>query len=455
MFTRAMLLVLSLFVLSVPAFANPDPSAPTRTKMNKGSSSSKAKKADSVAKGKSDKDAAVEGKPAKKKSKKKAAGPAKDADKDEADENNAFKNTELLVGHGVKANSGSKMFSFGLTVSFAPLNVLLSSQKDTIINEGIADACKGAANPAQCQADAKASADAAMDALGSVPDSQWDEVSAAAGDMSKLSNTLVEAGLSQEQAGSVTGYVGKIPEGSRTNAVELSRQLASQEGSLFLVEPHMELNFQYVSMRTMLPLAALMFEDETDWVFGNLTLDLEFGSTWGGGVASTGLSGGLMAYLPTGSTKTAALAVTDLFQAPKYGYQYLTLAPYLAAGVDGTLASLQVHGAVVNSIPVRDTTGLETMTYLRWGTGVTLLQQYSPVAIIGEINGLTPLSNADVYDAIFAVAGLQLNLFIMRAAVAVQLPLVTPDSHAMSGIAGVDMGEMAKYSIIGRLMFSF
>lgn len=363
-----------------------------------------------------------------------------------------FEGTELLVGHGVKANSRSKVFSVGMTVGFAPLNVLLSSQKQSLIDMGIDSACGG--DPA-CKEAATVHADEAMDALGQIGDSTWDAVTAAAGDSALLAQQLKMAGLGDSEVASVVTFVEQMPPSSRKDAVEISKTLAQQKGSLFLVEPNMEINLDFLSVRALVPLALMMFEDENDWSVGNLTFDVELGMTWDGAIASTGISGGLLVYLPSGSRGTDALALSDLFQAPKYAHQFLGLAPYFAAGIDGTLASLQLHGQLVNEIPVRDAKGLDTMQYLKWGTGVTLLQQYSPVAIIGEINGLVPISNADLYDAIFAVVGLQLNLVVARLAAAVQLPLVTPDTEKSSQLEGVDLGEMAKYTVITRLMFSF
>lgn len=366
-----------------------------------------------------------------------------------------FEGTELLVGHGVKANSNSKIFSAGVTVSFAPLNVLLSSKRGELIDYGIQEACSGSADPAACEAAAKTHSDQAMDALGKVNESQWDTVSNAATDSAALSAALASAGLDAQQTSEVVAFVEQVPAANRKSAVDISKTLAKQEGSLFLVEPNFELNFDLISARASVPLAMMKFEDSSDWSLGNITLDVELGGTWGGAIASMGLSGGLMAYLPTGSTSTDALALSDFFQAPKYAHQYLGLVPYLAAGLDGTFASLQLYGQLVNELPVRDTEGLSTMQYLKWGTGVTLLQQYSPIAIIGEINGLVPVNNADLYDAVFAVIGVQLNVIYVKAAVAVQLPIVSPTDEQTSSIEGVDVGEMAKYSIVSRLMFSF
>lgn len=366
-----------------------------------------------------------------------------------------FEGTELLVGRGVKASGDAKLLSFGLNVQFAPLNVLLSSQRDTLIDLGVGEACANAPDPAACEAAAKEHSDAAMDALGKVSDDDWARVEAAASNSSALQAELVAAGLPAEEVGSVVTYVEQVPADKRADAVAVSRTLAQQEATMVMVEPSVEVNFSLLSVRAQVPLAMMQFENSTDWHLGNITTDIQFGHTWGGDVASAGVSYGLALYLPTGSEDADALALSDLFQAPKYSHSYFTWAPFVTVGMDSAVASFHVGGELVSQHAVRGDPETTSIQYMKYGLGATILHQYSPVSIILELNGLVPINNADAYDALFGVAGLQLKLFWLRAAAAVQLPILQPETEAAHDVAGVDVGELAAYSLIFRLMFTF
>ena len=76
------------------------------------------------------------------------------------------------------------------------------------------------------------------------------------------------------------------------------------------------------------------------------------------------------------------------------------------------------------------------------------------VSVIGEINGLSPIHNAAPYNAVFAMAGLQLRLYLVKVAVAVQVPLMS-HKEDLGQISGIDVGSLAKYYVLTRLAFVF
>ena len=105
-------------------------------------------------------------------------------------------------------------------------------------------------------------------------------------------------------------------------------------------------------------------------------------------------------------------------------------------------------------IPVRDAKGLDAVLFGKYGFGVTILPKFV-VSVIGELNGLFPIKNADAYKALFVSGGLQFKLWVMKLSLAAQFPIVEPDSEDLGAIGGVDVGTLAKFNILGRLLFSF
>ena len=103
----------------------------------------------------------------------------------------------------------------------------------------------------------------------------------------------------------------------------------------------------------------------------------------------------------------SAAQTADLFSTPKFAYGYLTLAPYLVAGVDFTWVTLQASVEIDSMHAVRGDPSVTSIQYLRYGAGVVVLPRLNPkwtVSAIGELNGLAPIHNAGPYNALFGLA---------------------------------------------------
>ena len=153
----------------------------------------------------------------------------------------------------------------------------------------------------------------------------------------------------------------------------------------------------------------------------------------------------------------SAAQTADLFSTPKFAYGYLTLAPYLVAGVDFTWVTLQASVEIDSMHAVRGDPSVTSIQYLRYGAGVVVLPRLNPkwtVSAIGELNGLAPIHNAGPYNALFGLAGVQLRLYLLKLAIAVQVPLVSHQEN-LGQIGGIDFGSLAKYYVLTRLAFVF
>lgn len=366
-----------------------------------------------------------------------------------------FKGSELLVGRGIKQPPSAKRFTVGLGAGFAPLDVILSSQKQKIINEGIAKACASAPNKSECETQAKANADQAMKTLGSIPDSKWKEIEDSASDLSKLEQTLVANGVPQSEAKQVVSYVSKIPDDQRKSAVAISRKLASQKASNILLEPWAEVNLKYIAIKTSVPFTLTVFENSsTEFNIGNIYIDTSTGYVFSTTLLDLGVSGGLSFYIPTATKSASAAAFGDLIQGPKFLYGYLSLAPWVSAGIDFKFVSWQAHAEWVSQLGVKGSPIPKSGHYIKYGTGVVLFPSFF-VSVIGELIGMYPVSNAELYKAIFAVGGLQVRLWVLKMSLAVQAPIWKPNKENLGTVYGVDMGQLASFSILGRVGFTF
>lgn len=369
----------------------------------------------------------------------------------------SFEGSELLVGRSVKQPVGAKRFAIGMRMQFAPLNLVLSSQKSAILDAGVQAACQEAPDPAECARSVKGFSDDALDALGTVKEQDWDAVSGAIseGDAA-LRAQLQAAGVTDPDAlDAVSQFMTAVPEEQREEAANLSRALAENKATMVMFEPYVEMNFSLLSLSTSVPLAMMMFEKSTDWHVGNVILDAKFGHVWGSTGGGLALSYGASLYLPTGSREADALGLADLFSAPKFTHSHLGVAPYVVMGFQMPLVVLQGHAEFVSGHGVRDVPGRTSLQYLKYGGGLVLAPRFL-LSLVAEVNGLAPISDsARAFDAVFAVGGVQLKLMWLKASLAAQVPLKTPAKEHTADLGGVSTGEMADYSILGRVGFTF
>ena len=377
---------------------------------------------------------------------------------------NAFAGSELLVGRGVKQPTGAKMFSLGLAVQFAPMNMVLGSQKDTFVDTTVGAACAG---NTQCEEMAAENMDDAMVAIAEIPDDDWEDLTTAATDDQAFDaavQELVNDGtLTQEDATAVQGFTEELPSGEeRETILTATRLLSKQEATSVMVEPNMEINFDFMSLTVRVPFAMIMFDEETKWNMGNLTFDTKLGHTFGSGMAAFGIGYGFSLYAPTGSEEASSMALADLWFGPKFMRGYLTAAPFVAMGLDSIILSVQAHGEMVSQHYVLDdgaaVAEVEPMPghvlYGKYGAGAVLMPNW-PLSIIAEVNGLVPIIDASAYNALFGIGGVQLRLFWLKAALAVQFPIIAPEPEDLGSMGGVSLGELASYSIIARAAFAF
>lgn len=371
-------------------------------------------------------------------------------------ESKPFEGSGLFYGRAVKPPVGSRRFSAGLDVAVAPMDIAYRIAGDRVRDEAIAQVCAGSSDPG-CEAEAALYVDTAMETLAGIPDSQWDAIEAAAGgDTTVLDRALADAGVPASDRQAVLEYVSQVPgtPDERRAAVRVARGVATNRGVNLLMEPWLEYNSKWIAVGLGIPFTLRIQDGDTTAHMANVNLDLRSGGVWGDSVAF-GLTGGLAVYLPTGTPSVDPSARADLFRAPKYMHQYLSLAPYLVLGLDlAQWWELQAHLELVTQHAVRGSPAVGSAQYLKYGVGTVLLPRLF-INIIAEINGVHPIRNAGGMEAVFVGGGLQFRFWVVKLAVAAQGPVHQGGSRDALRVAGVPLDSLSRYSVLGRLAFSF
>lgn len=368
----------------------------------------------------------------------------------------AFRGSGLFWGRSVKPPVGARRFAVGLDVAVAPMDIAYRVAGDRLRDEAIDRVCEASTDPA-CRTTAAGYVDTAMDVLAGIPDSRWDLIEAAAGgDTTGLDRALADAGVPASERAAVLEYVAQVPgtPEEKRAAVRLARGVATNRGVNVLMEPWAEFNSKWIAVGLGIPFTLRVHDGGTTGDMANINLDVRSGGVWGG-TAAFGLTGGVALYLPTGTSTIALSAAADLFRAPKYMHRFLTVAPYLVTGFDlGGWWEMQGHVEFVTQHAVRGDTSVASSQYLKYGVGTVLLSRLF-INIIAEVNGLAPIRNAGGMNAVFVGGGLQFRFWVMRLAVAAQAPVFQGGDGDSATLAGIPIGTLSRFSVLGRLAFGF
>jgi len=365
-----------------------------------------------------------------------------------------FEGSELLVGRNVKQPKGAKKFAIGLNFQFAPVNMILGKLGDAAVDLVAEQVCAGQGD--EC----RQGLDTAVSVMNTMTDEQWDDVKKVlSGETSgeTLEGLKNKGVIDQGQYDAAATYNDKLeqlPADDVGKALDLTRAALTTKGTTYLFEPNLEINLKVLSLNLKLPLGMVSSDEDKRWYFGNIALDAKIGHAWGKDMAAFGLAGGLSIYAPTASKSASRMTAADLWFGPKFMHGYLTLAPFVSLGFHNKWISIQGHAELISQHQVYGDAGESWVAYMKYGGGLVLVPTW-PISIIGEINGLTPFKNADAYNALFALAGLQLRIKFIKAALALQMPIVHGGESSLSGITGGEMSELARISLICRAAFIF
>jgi len=195
-----------------------------------------------------------------------------------------------------------------------------------------------------------------------------------------------------------------------------------ERSTSYSLAPFARYDLGLADLRLELPIVGFAVSGRSDFALGNVNLDVRFGHHWGDWTAF-GLTWGLAVYLPSASARAATMALWDPLDAPRFSRHYMTLAPYVALGIDLFDAiALQFHGELVGAFGVRDRPPTEAGFALGWGAAV-LFDVHDAFAVSFELDGAHDLADAADFDASHATFGLRGDISGLRLGAAVELPL--------------------------------
>lgn len=364
-----------------------------------------------------------------------------------------FAGSDLFVGRSVKVPTRKTWVEIGVVGQAVPLELLLATHRGTAISQGEQAACVNSTDP-NCLAQAATLVGRVVPVLTRLSDAQWSSVLAAAKDPGSMQALLQSVGVTApSDITAVQNYLASIPGDQRTRALLLARRLADT-GAAIRLEPFARVDLPRLQFRVGVPLSAAVRNAGNPVDLGNLNLDLGTGWTMSVRGASLGLSIGITTYLPTSTGGQPVSLIADLFQAPKYLYGYLTLAPSVVAGVDAKWVSLQVHADLWIQARVRTIPTASNLEVFQYGLGLGLLP-HLPVSVIAQLEGVEGLNHASAFRSLFVVAGLQLSLSSVHLGIAGQVPLVDRARQDLGTYGGFAVGGLAKYSVLARTSVSF
>jgi len=362
-----------------------------------------------------------------------------------------FAGNELWGGRSVKQSKKERDFTIGLDAKFSPMDIAKFGVQDAAKN-AMVDQCIKTEAVADCQ-DA---VDQAFVHIADIPDSEWAVIENMAANPAQLEQKLIEAGVPQDSARAVRNYA-ENPNNDITpaDALDLAKQVSRQNGVTILLEPYANLNFDLVEFQVGTPMIINAYKSSSDFTLGNINSDLKFGHLWDAGIVTTGLSYGVHLYFPTAYQDRAnAAAYGDLFQTPKYLYGYLSLAPYIVAGVDLPFITIQAYAELVSSHRVWGDGIQKHVQYFKYGTGITILPDFV-FSIIAELDGMAPLNNASAFNTLFVVGGLRLNIAWFSFSAAVQTPVYGWNRNYSDNLGISDFNQISRIGVIGRFAFIF
>lgn len=362
-----------------------------------------------------------------------------------------FAGNELWVGRSVKQSKKERDFTIGIDAKFSPMD---------IAKYGVQDAAKGAmvdqCNQTGVVSDCQGAVNQAFDAIAGIPDNEWAAIEALANSPAQLEQALLNAGVPPDSAAAIKNYAENPGnEFTPAEALDLAKQVSRQNGVTILLEPYANMNFDLVSFQLGMPMIINAYKSSSDFTLGNFNTDLKFGHLWDAGPVTAGLSYGLHLYFPTAYQDRAnAAAFGDLFQTPKYLHGYLSLAPYIVAGVDIPFIAIQAYAELVSSHRVWGNGIQKHVQYFKYGTGVTILPDFV-ISIIAELDGMVPINNASAFNTLFFVGGLRLNIVWFSFSAAVQTPVYGWNRDYSDSLGMSDFNQLSRIGVIGRFAFIF
>ena len=363
-----------------------------------------------------------------------------------------FEDTDLFTGHSLRQSSKDRKVAVGVNVHTAPVPYVARKALD----KAVALASGSGAYP-----DAKT-------ILGVLEKSDVAAVQKlahagnVAGVQNQLRSDLAKAGIkpTAEQTAAINAINSSTISQVETIALVASGTGSDNEALVIGIEPWAEYNFGTYDLTASLPMAAFKTSDSTDFEMGNLTLDFRAGSRHSligaDGLylpLAVGWTGGVSAYLPTGTRQANRVALSNVLVLPKYLHEYMSIQPYAIVGAEAAIFAAMLRLEYTHMQAVRDNPLYSSVGYLNWAA--SLVARAWVVDLVGELDGLVELYNAPAMNDIYATLGGRLSIGPVRLGLGVRMPVTTHQAAANDQSFGVSFANVAKLNVMAQGILSF
>ncbi len=221
------------------------------------------------------------------------------------------------------------------------------------------------------------------------------------------------------------------------------------------LEPFVTLRWRPIEVGASVPMSLALdgAGATSSATLGNVTLDVKGGWWFPVRRAFLGVATGMSIALPTAGRGKTSGGGFDPFLSPKVRGDHMTLAPYVIAGIDAKWVAWQVQAEFWSQVRIRGS-GPSDAWVFHYATSLVLLPHF-PVSVVGELAGVEGLRHAGDHRTLFAVAGVQLRVWVLRLGAALQVPLHDRAPVDLGPIAGYGLERWARYTILVRGAVSF
>lgn len=345
-----------------------------------------------------------------------------------------FSNDDLFVGRSVKQTVATRRAEFGIRFEIAPVRAY----------------AKGAVQEYRAQHPEYGEVFTYLDAIDAarLKDAGADQIRTTLLDIDGLTATdrqVIDATFAQAPADELAAAV---------QVVNIYAGIMSdnEEAISFSLAPYAIVNFDVLQLWAELPMAGFVMGGDTDFTVGNLGLDVRFGHTFGESV-TFGLSYGVALHFPTAGERALALGLQNVLGRHRFSYRLLTLAPYVALGLDVGIVKIQAHLEFLDYFGVRGDPAHTVRVAFRWGTSV-ILSIGDVFAVTLEVDGAHSLKDAGSFAAIYLTPGLRGDIFGFKIGAAVQVPLDVVSGDGLDS-AGAIAGSTADINAMLTLGYAF
>ncbi len=363
-----------------------------------------------------------------------------------------FDDTDLFTGHSIRQSSKDRKVAVGVNVHSAPVPYVARKALDKAVS--IASGT-GAYPDAKVMLGILEKSDAAavekLAKAGNV-----------AGVQNQLRTDLKKAGVTPtaEQTAAIdninSSNIGQV----ETIALVASGAGGDNQAIVVGVEPWAEYNFGTYDLTASLPFAAFRNPDSTDFEVGNLTLDFRAGSRrsllGAGGEylpLAIGWTGGVSAYLPTGTSQANRVALSNVLVLPKYLHEYASIQPYAIFAAEAAIFAAMLRLEYTHMQALRDKPLYTSVGYFNWAA--SLVARVWIVDLVGELDGLVEAYNAPAMNDIYATLGGRLSIGPVRLGVGARMPVTTHQASLNDQSFGVSFANVAKLNVLVQGILSF